>query len=218
MYFIGDKMKQQLYNAMVKLEEEKVITLVKKALENGEDPYSILEVCRKAMSEVGDRFERGEYFLNELVIAGEIFKTVSEILNPELKKYGKRERELGRMVIGTVEGDVHDIGKNIARTMLEAHGFIVYDLGVDVPPEKFVEAVKKYNPEIVGMSCLITSAWTSIEETVKKLEKEKLRDKVRIILGGAMVNERIAEKVGADAWTNDAKKGVDICKSFVGAE
>ncbi|MHA1708415.1 MAG: cobalamin B12-binding domain-containing protein [Candidatus Baldrarchaeia archaeon] len=151
------------------------------------------------------------------MIAGEIFKTVSEMLKPRLKEKGER-KEIGTMVIGTVEGDVHDLGKNIAKVLLEAAGFRVYDLGVDVPPDEFVRAVKQYNPGIVGMSCLLTSAWKSIERTIRRLKEEGLKDRVKVIIGGAMINERVAKMVGADAWTNDAKKGVDICKRFVGAD
>ncbi|MHA1593393.1 MAG: cobalamin B12-binding domain-containing protein [Candidatus Baldrarchaeia archaeon] len=207
----------ELYKALVELDEEKVLSLVKRRLEKGEDPYQILEECRRAMTTVGEKFEKGEYFLNDLVIAGEIFKMVSELLKPKLEE-GRGKREIGTMVIGTVQGDIHDLGKNIAKILLEAAGFRVYDLGVDVPPDAFVQAVKQYNPDIVGMSCLLTSAWKSIKKTVERLKEENLRDKVKIVLGGAMVNERVAEMVGADAWTNDAKKGVDICKKFVGAD
>ncbi len=208
----------EFYKAVVELEEDKVLSILKKRLEKGEDPYLILEDCKKAMTTIGEKFEKEEYFLNDLIIAGEIFKTISEILKPKLEEASEGKRKLGTIVIGTVKGDIHDLGKNIVKILLEAQGFQVYDLGVDVSPDTFVEAVKKYKPDIVGMSCLITVGWKSIEKTIQRLKEENLRDKVKIILGGAVVNERIAEKVGADAWTNDAKKGVDICKKFVGAD
>jgi methylmalonyl-CoA mutase cobalamin-binding domain/chain len=143
-------------------------------------------------------------------MAGEILKEVSELVRPKLKELGKAREPVGRLVIGTVEGDIHDIGKNIVVTMAEAAGFDVIDLGVDVAPQKFVEAIQKYNPDIVGMSCLITVGIESMKKTVDAIKAAGLRDKVKIILGGGRVDQYACGYAGADAWTNSAAMGVRI--------
>lgn len=189
--------------------------MVKEALEKGVDPVEIIEKSlRPAMEVVGEKFEEGEFFLSELVVAGDLFKEImDELISPRLKK---EEKELGTIVIGTVKGDLHDIGKNIVATMLRVAGFNVIDLGVDVSPEDFLEAVKKYKPDIVGMSALLTTTMIEMENVVKELEKAGVRKDVKIIVGGAAVTEDFAKKIGADAYGKDAVEAVAICKRLVG--
>ncbi len=189
--------------------------MVKEALEKGVDPVEIIEKSlRPAMEVVGEKFEKGEFFLSELVVAGDLFKEImDELISPRLKK---EEKELGTIVIGTVKGDLHDIGKNIVATMLRVAGFNVIDLGVDVSPEDFLEAVKKYKPNIVGMSALLTTTMIEMENVVKELEKAGVRKDVKIIVGGAAVTEDFAKKIGADAYGKDAVEAVAICKRLVG--
>lgn len=204
---------EEFIEALVSLDEGRTLEVVKKRLESGEDPLVILEDVRKANEEIGKRHERHEYFIAELVMAGEILKGVSELLKPKLA--GTSRKTLGKVVIGTVQGDIHDIGKNIAITMLEAAGFEVVDLGIDVPPEKFVEAVKQHNPDIVGMSGLLTPIIESMKKTVDALKEVGLRQKVKVVIGSNRIDESTKEYIGADAWTNDAATGVRICKQIV---
>ncbi|MCD6562719.1 MAG: corrinoid protein [Thermoproteales archaeon] len=194
---------------------EETKELVKDALERGVDPVEIIEKSlRPAMEIVGEKFEQGEFFLSELVVAGDLFKEImDELISPRLKK---EEKELGTVVIGTVRGDLHDIGKNIVATMLRVAGFKVIDLGVDVSPEAFLEAVKKYKPDIVGMSALLTTTMIEMENVIKELEKAGVRKDVKIIVGGAAVTEDFAKKIGADAYGKDAVEAVAICKRLVG--
>lgn len=206
---------EDLYTLFVNLEEGEVLSMVKERLNQGEDPNSILKECREAVITIGQKFETGEYFLNDLIVAGEIFKEISDILEPEIRNGDEMEEGMGSIVIGTVKGDVHNIGKNIQISMLEGNGFKVHDLGVDVPPEKFIQKVKDKNPDILGLSCLLTTSWESLEETIKMVEDEDLRSNLKIVLGGAMVNDEIAEKVNADFWTDNAQEGVKICKKIV---
>lgn len=194
---------------------EETKELVKDALERGVDPVEIIEKSlRPAMEIVGEKFEQGEFFLSELVVAGDLFKEImDELISPRLKK---EEKELGTVVIGTVRGDLHDIGKNIVATMLRVAGFKVIDLGVDVSPKAFLEAVKKYKPDIVGMSALLTTTMIEMENVIKELEKAGVRKDVKIIVGGAAVTEDFAKKIGADAYGKDAVEAVAICKRLVG--
>jgi methylmalonyl-CoA mutase cobalamin-binding domain/chain len=207
---------KELTDLLADLKEE-VLKVVKEKVEAGEDPIEVLECCRRGIAIVGERFEKGEYFLSELIYASEIFKRIMEIVGPKLKK-GAQLKSLGRIIIGTVEGDIHDIGKNIIAALLEAEGFEVVDLGVDVPPEKFIEAIKKYKVKLVGMSALITPAIESMKKTVEAINAAGLRDEVKIIIGGGRVNEYVKEYVGADAWANNASVGVRLCKELIGVK
>lgn len=203
----------ELIDAFTELEAEKTYSLVKKLIEEGQEPARILEACRKATAAIGSRFEKGEYFLSELVYAGEIFNEVMKIVLPLVKGEVK---PAGTILLGTVQGDAHDIGKNIFKAFAEAAGFKVIDLGVDVPPEKFVEAVKEYNPEIVGLSGLLTLAIESMKKTVDALKNAGLREKVKVIIGGGRTDEYVKEYVKADAWADDATRGVRLCNELLG--
>jgi len=167
----------------------------------------------KGMDIVGQKYEKNEYFLAELIMAGETMKEGMTVLEPYLK--GAEIKRLGKVVIGTVRGDLHDIGKNVVLTLLNAAGFEVIDLGVDVPSVKFVEAVKDSKPDIVGMSALLTTTMVEMEATIKALKKAKLRDRVKVIIGGAPITQEYAKKIGADKAARDAVEGVNICKSWM---
>lgn len=199
---------ERLLKAILDLDEGKALEITDNLLASGVDPLRVLDCVKKAADEIGKKFESGEYFIADLVMAGEILKSISEKVTPRLKEMGRFREIIGKLLIGTVEGDVHDIGKNIVITMAEAAGFEVVDLGVDVPPQRFVEAIRQHNPDIVGMSGLLTLAIESMKKTVDAIRDAGLREKVKVIIGGGRVDQYACEYVGADAWTNDAATGV----------
>jgi len=204
----------KLRDAIVDLDVEGVQKACREAIDAGIPAYkAVTDGMAKGMEIVGEKYEKGEYFLAELIMAGETMKEGMKVLEPYLK--GSEVEKIGKVVIGTVKGDLHDIGKNIVATLLGAAGFEVIDLGVDVPPEKFVEAVKHNNPDIVGMSALLTTTMIEMENVIKALKESGVRDKVKIIIGGAPVTKEYAEKIGADAAARDAIEGVNICKSWM---
>lgn len=201
-------------DAIVNLDIDNIGRLCEEAVKAGVPAYKVvMEGMAKGMEIVGEKYERNEYFLAELIMAGETMKEGMKALEPHLKA-GELKRT-GKVVIGTVRGDLHDIGKNIVATLLSAAGFEVIDLGVDVPPEKFVEAVKENSPDIVGMSALLTTTMIEMEDIIKELKKAGLRNKVKVIIGGAPITREFAEKIGADAAARDAVEGVNICKSWM---
>jgi len=208
----------KIREAFLTFDFEGVKSLVREALARGASPNDVIErALRPAMEEAGRRFERGEFFLAELVVAGDLFKEVmDEILVPEIQKSGGSTRTLGTVVIGTVRGDLHDIGKSIVATMLRAAGFNVIDLGVDVPPEKFVEAAIQHKADIVAMSALLTTTMLEMKNVIEALKRAGIRDKVKVIVGGAAVTEDFARSIGADAYGEDAVKAVKICKELLG--
>ncbi len=208
-------MGKELFDSFVELREDDVIKIVQEKIESGEDAFAIAETCKNALIKIGDLFSKKEYFLSELVMSGEIFREIMEVLEPKLVGDEKEGNKIGKIVIGTVKGDIHDLGKNIMIGTLKGNGFEVYDLGVDVPPEKFVEKVKEVEPDILGMSCVISIGWDSLKETVEALKRADLRDKVKIILGGGGVDEEVATFAGADAAVKDAIEGVEQCKRWV---
>jgi len=203
-------LREDFINAILELDEKRAIEVTRERLRVGEDPLKILDDLRVVADRIGEKYEGGEFFIADLVMAGEILRGVTDIIKPKLEELGKVRRMVGRFVIGTVEGDIHDIGKNIVVTMASGAGFEVIDLGVDVPPQKFVEAIKQYNPDIVGMSGLLTLAIESMKKTVDAIKASGLRDKVKIIIGGGRVDEYAKEYTDADAWTNSAAEGVRI--------
>lgn len=204
----------ELIKAFVELDENKVLSLVKELIDKV-DPFNILEACRKATTIIGEKFEKHEYFLSELIYASEIFNQVMNIVLPKLKKEVK---PIATIVLGTVEADIHDIGKNIFKAFAEAEGFNVIDLGIDVPSDRFVEAVRTHNPKIVGMSGLLTIALESMRKTIEALKKAGLRDRVKIIIGGGRVDEYAKKYTGADEWADNAMLGIKKCKQFLGVE
>ena len=210
-------MDDELFKAIVELKENDVIRITKDRISAGQDPVAVTELCRKAMTEVGNRFANKEYFLSQLVLSAEIFREIMEILELKIVEHIKGENRLGTVVIGTVKGDVHNVGKNIVVGMLKGNGFDVVDLGVDVPSQRFVDEIERVKPEIVGMSCLIASAWESMKDTVQAIDTAGLRNNVKIIVGGGLVNEQVSEYVKADACAEDVIQGVNICKQWVNA-
>jgi corrinoid protein of di/trimethylamine methyltransferase len=205
----------QLKNAIVNLDFDGSKQLAQQAIAKGIPPNEIISKgISAAMEEVGKKFEASEYFLSELIVAGEIGKEISQMLQPYMK--GAEIKKIGKVVIATVKGDLHDIGKNIFGMMLEAAGFEVIDLGNDVSAEAFVDAVRKHKPDIVGMSALLTVTMVEMENVIKELRKAGLRDKVKVIIGGAPITEDYAKRIGADGYGKDAVVGVDICKAWVG--
>ncbi|MEM3659160.1 MAG: corrinoid protein [Thermoproteota archaeon] len=205
----------RLKDAIVNLDFDGSKRLAQEAVAKGIPPNEIItKAISSAMEEVGRKFEASEYFLSELIVAGEIGKEISQMLQPYMK--GSEIKKIGKVVIGTVKGDLHDIGKNIFGMMLEAAGFEVIDLGNDVPAEAFVEAVKNHNPDILGMSALLTVTMVEMENVIKELEKAGVREKVKVIIGGAPITEEYAKRIGADGYGKDAVVGVDICKAWVG--
>lgn len=207
-------LRDEFVRALADLEEQRVIEIAKKRIDSKEDPFKILEDIRKATEIIGKRFEEGRYFVSDLIMAGEILKQVMEILKPLL---GERKAESrGKVVIGSVEGDVHDIGKNIVIALLEAEGFEVIDLGVDQPPQAFVDAIKQHNPQVVGLSGLLTEAIESMKKTVDAIKEAGLRDRVKIIVGGGRTSEEVRAYTQADEWADDAAVGVKKIKALVG--
>lgn len=205
-------------NNLVNLDLEGVIDSVTKALQNNIDPSSILGAITDGMEIIGEKFQRCEYFLPELIMAGEIAKEVLKILKLHLKPEELKMKRLGKVVIGTVKGDLHDIGKNIVVMMLEAAGFEVIDLGVDVPSDEFIKAVKEHNADIVAMSALLTVTMPEMKTVIDELKKAGLRDKVKVIVGGAPVTQEYANLIGADGYGETAFDGVRICKEWIIAQ
>jgi methanogenic corrinoid protein MtbC1 len=213
-------MTESLIHALVEMQEQEALQKARQLLEEGTDPMKILGACSAAMETVGKRFEANEYFLPQLMLAGEMVTQISEMIKPEMKgEAGSAGSDsLGKVLMGTVKGDIHDIGKNIVCFMLEVNGFQVRDIGIDVPPAKFVEAIKEFKPQVVGMSCLLTLGYDSMKETVRAIEDAGLRDEVKIMIGGAQVSEKIREYAGADAHGEDAIAAVRLVKKWRGAE
>ncbi len=207
-------MNGELAKAIADLKENEALRLTKERLDRGEDPNKILEESRAGMETVGKRFSAGEYFLPELVYSAEIFKQIAEIVKPKLVK-GVQSKRIGKCIIGTVAGDIHDIGKDIVVFMLDVSGFEVYDLGVDVPAQKFVEKIKETNAPIVGLSGFLTLAFDSMKETVEAIKKAGLRDKVKIMIGGGQIDEQIRKYSGADAYGRDAMTAVKLAKQWL---
>jgi len=200
---------EELSKAVLDCDLEKVKNLTRKAISMNIDPLTIIEKgLADGIKKVGELFERGEVFLPDLMMAAEAMKAGISILEPILKSKKKHRTFLGRIIIGTVEGDIHDIGKNIVATMLEANGFEVIDLGVDVSTEKFISKVKELNPDILAMSALLYTTVPKMGEVIKALEKEGLRSYVKVMVGGAPVTSEIAKKMGADAYGENATSAV----------
>ena len=208
-------MTEALIQALVEMDEAGALKETKALIDGGCEPQKILEACTAAMEAVGKRFEDGEYFLPHLMMAGEMLKQIADMVKPLITE-GPAAAEKGRVVMGTVKGDVHDIGKNIVTFLLEANGFEVLDIGVDQPPASFVEAVRKFKPAVVGMSGLLTLAFGAMKETVQALQDAGLRDRVKIMIGGSQVSEKVREYAGADAYGPDAMAGVRLCRQWIG--
>ncbi|RLE54880.1 MAG: cobalamin-binding protein [Thermoprotei archaeon] len=204
--------------AIIEGDEEEALKVTKELLERGIDPKLIIErALEPAMKIVGEKFEREEYFIPEVMLAAEVFKKVMEFLKPHLgQEVGEKSK--GRVVIGTVRGDIHELGKNLVATMLSVAGFEVIDLGVDVSPEKFIEAVEKYRPDVLGLSALMTTTMIEQKVVIEELKRRGLRDKVKVIVGGAPVTEEWAREIGADGYAANAYEAVRLVKKLLGVE
>ena len=208
-------MSQQLIEAMSTIKEREALAIAQDLVNQGVDPFSILDACKQAMAIVGDNFAKGSYFLPELVMAGQILMQISEMIKPLLKEASTGKEALGRVVVGTVEGDIHDIGKDIVVLMLEVNGFEVRDLGIDVPAARFVEAVKEFNPQVVALSGFLTVAFDNMRKTVDALKDAGLRDQVKIQIGGGQIDDSIRLYTGADDFGLDAMEAVSFAKKVV---
>jgi trimethylamine corrinoid protein len=204
-----------LKEAVIELREEDALRIADEQLQGGTDPLELVTACREAMDVIGQRFAAGEAFIPELIMAGEIMQGITARLKPYLKAEASGEK-LGTVVMCTVQGDIHDIGKDIVVTMLDIAGFEVVDLGVDVPVAKVVETVRDRQAQVLGLSGLLTVAFESMKATVAAVDEAGLRGDVKIMLGGAPVTDAVVEFAGADAWGKDAVAAVELAKTWVG--
>ena len=201
---------EELSTALVELKRDKAVEMVRSKIDGGEDPLQILEECRRGMTIVGDRFQKGEYFLAELMLSAEIFKGAVAILEPYLASASESEL-LGKVVLATMKGDIHDLGKNILATLLKSQGFEVHDLGVDVAPSLVVDKVRETRPDFVGFSVLITTAFESMKEAAAMLREAGLRERLKLMIGGGVTTPAVRDYIGADFQTTDATEGVAYC-------
>ena len=209
-------MNDKLVSLMSDLMEDETIALVKDLIKQGTDPMSILDDARRAMEVVGKRFEKCEYFIPDLMMAGEILKGISDIVRP-LMTGGQAAAKKGKVLIGTVAGDIHDIGKDIVTFMLDVSGYDVLDIGIDVPVATFVQKVKDFGPAVVGLSGFLTLAFDSMKKTVEALDEAGLRKNIKIMIGGGQMDDEIKKYVKADAYGKDAIAAVSLCKEWLGA-
>ncbi len=211
-------MTEKLIDYIIKMQEQEALREVQDMINNNVPVMEILTKCRKAMEIVGERYEKGEYFIPELMMAAEIMTKIADMTKFLIQKEKSEEDNLGIIVIGTVEGDIHNIGKRIVCFNLEANGFKVIDIGEDISPEEYTEAIEKYKPDLVGLSCLLTIAFDSMKNTIEKIDEAGLRDKVKIMIGGAPVDDRVCEYAKADGWAEDAVKAVRLAKQLIGVD
>jgi len=209
---------QQLVTWLADMNEDDAFALAKKMLvEEGANPLRVLELCRNAMDIVGKRFEKGEYFLPELVLAGEMLENIGTIAKPLIKQApGGEPKKLAKVLIGTVHGDLHDIGKNIVTFMLDINGFEVKDIGIDVPVQTFVDEINRFKPDVVGLSGFLTLAFDSMKETIEAIRDAGLRDHLKIMIGGGQVDDTVRSYTGADAFGTNAIDAVSLCKNWMG--
>ena len=207
-------MSDKLANAIAEMDEEQALALVQEMLAKGTDPLVILDDCRAAMDEVGKRFEKGEYFIPELILAGEMLKTITAEVKPMVKQSTGAAKK-GKIVVGTVQGDIHDIAKDIVVFMLDVNGYDVKDLGVDVPVQAFVDEVKTWKPDILALSGFLTLSYTSMKETVDAVKAAGLRDKVKIMIGGGTIDQGVCDYAGADACGRDAMTAVALANKMM---
>ena len=206
----------RLTDLLADLEEEAVLEVVRKRIEAGDDLMQILEECNEGMRIVGERYEQGEYYIAGLIMSGEIFREVVELIQPLLVN-STDQKSSGRILVGTVSGDIHDIGKNMVGMLLSCYGFSVIDLGVDVPPAEFAAKAIEIKPDIVGLSGLITASFEMMKETVSVLRAEAAKNNLSfpILIGGGMIDDQVCQYVGADYWLTDAMAGVRLCQSLL---
>ena len=205
-----------LAQAVGDLDEQTAVALVEEKLAKGEAALGILEELQAGMNIVGERFESGEYYLSELIYAADIFKKAGAPLEEELKS--ATQASYGTLVLGTVKNDIHDFGKDIVATVMSSNGIKVVDLGVNVEHQAFVDAIKEHKPELVGMSCLLTTVFEDMKEAIRTIEAAGLRDQVKVLIGGGPVDEATREFVGADHYCKTAQDGVAVAKQILGVK
>ncbi len=207
-------MAQDLVTLLADLQEQESIDAAQKRLDDGDEPMGILGDARKGMETVGQRFAAGEYFIPDLVYSGEILRQITDMVKPHITQSSSNER-LGKIVLGTVAGDIHDIGLNIVEFMLDVNGFEVYNIGVDQPASVFVDKIHETGATIVGLSGFLTLAFDSMKETVDAIKAAGLRDKVKIMIGGGQIDEAIREYTTADAYGKDAMAAVTLATEWI---
>jgi methanogenic corrinoid protein MtbC1 len=208
-------MAKDLSKALADLKEDEAIAIVLERLKAGDDPMGILNDAGRGMETVGMRFSKSEYFIPDLVYSGEILKSINELVKPKLAKEGAAKTG-GKVIIGTVAGDIHDIGKDIVVFMLDVSGFEVFDLGVDVPIQKFVDKIKETGAPVVGLSGFLTLAYDSMKQTIEAIKGAGLREKTRIMIGGGQITDDVVKYTGADAYGKDAMAGVALARKWSG--
>jgi methanogenic corrinoid protein MtbC1 len=207
-------MSEKLVNAIAEMDEDQALALTKELLDAGTPPPEILADCRAAMELVGKRFECGEYFIPELILAGEMLKAIAAEVKPYMTGAQEAAKKGAKVVVGTVKGDIHDIGKDIVAFMLDVNGFEVYDLGIDVPVQTFVDKIAEVKPAVVALSGFLTLSYDSMKETVGAIAAAGLRDSVKIMVGGGTVDEQVCRYAGADAFGLDAMAAVSLAKQW----
>ena len=208
---------ETLTQAIIEMEEEKAMALTRRLLDEGTAPMAIFKAYQNALMAVGKRFEEGVYFIPELILSGNMMNEAMEIIKPYLsvEKSGDDQEKIGKIIIATIEGDIHDIGKNIVATLLELNGFEVKDLGVDITKDQIISEAKELDADVIGLSGLLTLSFDPMKELVEALKAEGLRDKIKVIIGGGQMDEQVRDYVGADAFVVDAVSGIKLCKDWV---
>ncbi len=213
---IHDPQRQTFIDHVADLHENEVLALVESRIAEGQDPLSIIEDCQEGLRQVGERYEQQHYYLSGLIMAGEIFREVMELVHPQIEEKF-RGNETGTILLGTVRGDIHDIGKNSLSMLLTCYGFSVIDLGVDVPPSDFLLQAVQVQPDIIGLSGLLTSSYDAMKETIDllRMSGNAIATRIPIVIGGNQLNEQVCQYVGADYWVNDAMTGVRVCQRLL---
>jgi methanogenic corrinoid protein MtbC1 len=205
---------KNLIDRLAELDMPNVLSIVNEKIKKVE-PLKIVQICQEGVRLVGEKYEKQEFFLAGLIMAGEVLQKVTDIIQPHLEK-NNYPHKIGRVLLGTVQGDIHDIGKNLVHALLCCHGFDVYDLGVDVPPEEFIHATKNYKPHIIGLSGLVSPSFESMRTTTTLIKNELSLDNVPIIIvGGGLIDEEVCRYVNANYWTRDAMEGVRFCQEVM---
>lgn len=207
-----------LKKSVLEYDPENAEQWAKKAVKEQVDPLEAVDALTVAIRGIGDSYSRGEIFLPELIGAAKAMETAMPVLQEEIRNQGKKEKSVGTVVIGTVVGDIHNLGKNMVVALLRAAGFKVYDQGVNVPVEKFITAIRKYNPQILAMSALLTTTIVAQKKVIEVLRKEGLRDKIKVMVGGSAITQEFAKDIGADGYEPTAPEAVNLAKRFVSSK
>jgi methanogenic corrinoid protein MtbC1 len=212
---VSEPPNERLDELIVRMDERAALAQIRARLDAGADPAALVEECRTGMERVGRLYEQGTYYISALIMAGEIIREAAELLIP-LIEAARSDTGGGKMVIATVRGDIHDIGKNIVVALLDADGFTMVDLGVNVPPEQIADAVEHERPDVLGLSCLLTSGYEALRETIDlvRAQSSAWHPHLPVVLGGAAVDEMVKDRLGADAWCDDAARGLGVVRSL----